>query len=70
MKALALAAAVVFGGAVAAQEPVYTKKDQVSYPTVLVDKKPAYTKAAMEKKIQGVIELSTVVDTDGTPTDV
>jgi len=70
MKALALAAAVVFGGVLAAQEPVYTKKDQVTSPVVVAEKKPAYTKAAMEKKIQGSLELSTIIDKEGNPTEI
>lgn len=70
MKSLALAAVVVFGGTFAAQEPVYTKNDQVSNPVVVVEKKPAYTKAAMEKKIQGAIELSAIIDKEGKPTEI
>lgn len=70
MKALAVAAVVVFGGTFAAQEPVYTAKDRISSPVVVSERKPAYTRAAMEKKIQGAVELSTIIDTEGKPTEV
>lgn len=70
MKAFAAAAVLAFGVALGAQEPVYTAKDDVTKPVVVSEKKPSYTKAAMEKKIQGAVSLSAVINKDGKPTDI
>ena len=74
MKSLALAAAVTvaLGGAVAAQtQTVYKAGDPgVRHPQVVVEKKPAYTAAAMRQRIQGSVVLEAVIDTDGKPTNI
>ncbi len=71
MKAFALAVLVTFGAAAAAQEPVYKPGDEgVKAPVVQFDKKPSYTAEAMRKKIEGSIELETIVNKEGKPTEV
>ena len=71
MKGLAFAAVVLFGAAVAAQEPVYKVGDKdLKSPEVIVEKKPSYTAEAMRKKIQGAVELGTIIDTEGRPTEI
>ena len=72
MKAIALAAVMMFGAAMAAQqEPVYKAGEQgVKNPEVVLEKKPSYTAAAMHKKIQGSVVLESIVDKEGRPTDI
>ena len=71
MKSLAVAAVVLAGATMAAQEPVYKAKDPgVSNPIVAAEKKPSYTSAAMRRKIQGVVHMTAVIDRDGKPTDI
>ncbi|HUF23236.1 MAG TPA: energy transducer TonB [Vicinamibacterales bacterium] len=74
MKALALAAAVTvtLGGAVAAQsQTIYKAGDPgVTNPVVRIEKKPAYTAAAMRQQIQGSVELEAVIDAEGKPTNI
>lgn len=68
MKSVALAAAVLLSASVSAQEPVYKVGDEgVGPPKLVFDVKPGYTAAAMRAKIQGSIEMQTVVDQDGKP---
>jgi len=57
--------ALVLTSPVAAQD-VYRISDQVTAPKPLVTPKPRYTKAAMLKRISGVVELEVDVLPDGT----
>jgi TonB family protein len=71
MKTLALAALVMFGASAGLQDPVYKAGDKgVKSPIVVSEKKPSYTPEAMRKKIQGSIELETVVTKEGKPTAI
>ena len=71
MKSLALAAVVLWAAAPAAQEPVYKVKDPgVSNPVIVSEAKPRYTAAAMRQKIQGSVEMSAIIGTDGKPTEI
>ena len=71
MKALALAAVVMFGAAAAAQEPVYKPGDKdLKNPEVVKEVRPSYTAAAMRAKIQGAVELGTIIDAEGKPTEI
>jgi TonB family protein len=45
---------------------VFTAKDHVVFPLMLVEGKPRYTSAAMAAKIQGGVFLTAVVQPDGT----
>lgn len=52
-------------------QPVYTGKDKgVTLPKVIKEVKPHYTKAAQDAKIQGVVEVDAVVQSDGSVGDV
>jgi protein TonB len=68
--ALVLATCLFAAGAAAAQEQIFTPGDAVSLPMVVREVKPAYTEAAREAGIQGLVVLSTVVKADGTVGDV
>lgn len=49
---------------------VFPKDPGVAMPKLLREVKPAYTRAAMERHIQGTVLLDAVVDSDGTVGDV
>lgn len=71
MKAVALAAVVMLGAAASAQEPVYKPGDQgVRAPQVTFEIKPQYTEEAMKARIQGNVELQTIVGVDGKPGEI
>lgn len=68
MKSVTLAVAVLLAASVSAQEPVHKVGDEgVQAPKVTFEVKPAYTAEAMRAKIQGKVEMQTVVGTDGSP---
>jgi len=52
------------------QGPVYKPGDGVSAPVVIKEVKPEYTPEAKKAKIQGVVVLECVVETDGAVGDV
>ena len=53
------------------QDRPFTSKDEgVTLPSVVSETKPVYTQAAKDAKIQGDVEMSVVVKTDGTVGDV
>jgi protein TonB len=53
------------------QDRPFTSKDEgVTLPSVVSETKPVYTQAAKDAKIQGDMEMSVVVKTDGTVGDV
>lgn len=54
----------------AKKEPVYKPGPGITAPTVVTEVKPAYTRAVMEAKIQGVVKLQCVVTSKGTVRDV
>lgn len=71
MESVAIAAVVLLAASVSAQEPVHKVGDEgVQAPKVTFDVRPAYTAEAMREKIQGKVELQTVVGTDGKPGEV
>ena len=45
---------------------VFSQKDHVVFPRLLVEEKPRYTAAAMAAKIQGRVLLTAIVQADGT----
>lgn len=72
MKSLALAAIVTVatGLGISAQQVAKPGDKGVTDPVVVAEKKPSYTAAAMRQKIQGSIELTAIIDKEGTPTDI
>ena len=78
MKALALFALVcclVLGPvAAAAQEgakgPVYKPGNGVSAPVLVKEVKPQYTAKAKDARVQGIVVLDCIVETDGTVGEV
>ena len=71
MKALTLAAVVVFSGAAAAQQAqVYKPGPGITSPEVVREAKPAYTAEAMRNRIQGEVQVEAIVGIDGKPTDI
>lgn len=67
LPAAALAVALV--APAAAQNEVYKPGNGVKSPVLVREVKPQYTKAAMDRKVQGVVEMQCVVLTDGTVDD-
>jgi TonB family protein len=62
---------VLAGGAVAAQDHVYKSgAEGIGTPQLIREVKPTYTKAAMDRKVEGVVEVDAVVLKDGTVGDV
>ena len=71
MKAFTAAVLLALGVTVAAQEPVYKPGDKgVKGPVLVSEKKPVYTQAAREKKIQGAVFLEAIIDTEGKATNI
>ena len=65
---LAAGLAVAVGAGAAAQGDVYKIRDErVIAPVVIKEVKPSYTEGAMRRKVQGTVELSTVVRQNGKP---
>ena len=52
-----------------AQAEVYKPGSGVTSPVLVREVKPKYTKAAMDRKVQGQVEMDCVVQTDGTVRD-
>jgi TonB family protein len=68
-------AALPFGwpigdGAAHAQEVVDGKAPGVTLPKVVTEVRPQYTPEALKARIQGRLEVTAVVHTDGTPRDI
>ena len=61
---------VLAGGGLAAQDQVYKTGDGVKSPVLTKQVKANYTKAAMDRKVQGSVEVDAVVLQDGTVGDV
>ena len=69
---LTMAAVVLVAGAAAAaqDQTVHKIGDGVKAPVLVHEVKPTYTDGAMSRKVQGLVEMSGVVKTDGTVTDI
>jgi TonB family protein len=69
---LIVAAVSVFlaGPALAQTGEVYKPGNGVTSPVLVREVKPTYTKAAMDRKVQGMVELTAVILADGTVGDV
>jgi TonB family protein len=52
-----------------AAQDVYKPGNGVKSPVLIKEVKPNYTKDAMDRKVQGVVEMECVVRTDGTVDD-
>lgn len=73
MRSILAAAAlsvVLAGGGVAAQDQVYEIGNGVKSPMLIREVKPNYTKAAMDRKVQGTVEMDAIVLKDGSVGDV
>jgi TonB family protein len=62
----AAALVILIAGGVLAQDQVYKIGNGVTSPVLTKEVKPNYTKSPMRRKVQGVVELTAVVLTDGT----
>lgn len=60
--------AIFSAGAV--QDAPVRPGDGVTLPRVITEVKPHYTPEAIRAKIQGTVEVDTVIQPDGTPTDI
>ena len=67
---VAALAVVLAGGGLAAQDQVYKIGQGVQSPRLIKEVKPNYTKAAMDRKVEGSVELDAVILKDGTVGDV
>ena len=61
---------MTLAGGLAAQDQVYKDGEGVKTPRLVREVKPNYTKAAMDRQVQGRVELDAVVLKDGTVGDV
>ena len=61
---------VLAGGGLAGQDQVYKIGNGVKSPVLTKEVKPNYTKAAMDRKVQGIVEVDAVVLKNGTVGDV
>jgi TonB family protein len=63
--------ALPLGSAVPQQEQVLDGKDPgITLPKVVSEVKPRYTAEAIRARIEGTVTMTTIVRTDGTPTDI
>lgn len=63
--------ALPLGMVTAHQEQTLDGKDPgVTLPKVVSEVKPRYTAEAIRARIEGTVTMSTIVRTDGTPTDI
>jgi protein TonB len=58
------------GGGLAAQDQVYKMGEGIKAPQLIKEVKPNYTKAAMERRVEGTVELDAVILKNGTVGDV
>ena len=72
MRRLLTLTALVVGlaGGLAAQDQVYQVGNGIKAPILSKEVKPNYTKAAMDRRVQGRVEVDAVVLKDGTVGDV
>ena len=66
----AVLSVVLAGGGLAAQEQIYEIGNGVKSPVLIREVKPNYTKSAMDRKVEGTVELNAVILKDGTVGDV
>jgi periplasmic protein TonB len=57
-------------GGLAAQDQVYKIGNGITSPTLIKEVKPNYTKTAMDRKVQGTVEMEAIVLKDGSVGDV
>jgi protein TonB len=68
---LTLTALVVgLAGGLAAQDQIYQIGNGVKAPILAKEVKPNYTKAAMDRRVQGTVEVDAIVLKDGSVGDV
>jgi periplasmic protein TonB len=71
---IGLCLAVLLAAGVRAQQSqeqtVHRPGKDVTAPRLIKEVKPRYTPDAMERKVSGLVGLSCVVETDGTPGDI
>jgi protein TonB len=58
------------GGGLAAQEQVYKIGEGIKAPQLVREVKPNYTKSAMDRRVEGSVELDAVILKDGSVGDV
>ena len=69
MLAVAAFSVVLAGTAQAQSGEVYKIGDGITSPALIKEVKPVYTKAAMDRKVQGSVALEAVILEDGTVGD-
>ena len=67
---IALLAAVTTAAGYAQSKPYKATEEGVKAPAILKEVKPKYTAGAMERKVQGSVEVDAVVLADGNVGDV
>jgi protein TonB len=68
---VAALAVVLAGGGLAAQDRFYKSgAEGVKTPQLIREVKPKYTKSAMDRKVEGTVEVDAVILKDGTVGDV
>lgn len=64
------ALAVALVGGVAAQDQIYKIGEGIKAPVLVKEVKPNYTKAAMDRRVEGTVEVNAVILKDGTVGEV
>jgi TonB family protein len=70
MLTVAAFSVLLAGPALAQTGEVYKPGNGVTSPVIVREVKPTYTKAAMDRKVQGTVEVTAVILADGTVGDV
>jgi TonB family protein len=52
------------------EQTVYKPGNGVTAPRLIKEVKPRYTAGAMDRKVSGLVVMTCVVETDGTPADI
>lgn len=70
MLAVALLSVAMAGSGLAQTGEIHKIGNGVTSPRLIKEVKPNYTKAAMDRKVEGVVEVEAVILRDGTVGDV
>lgn len=70
MLAVALLSVAMAGSGLAQTGEIHTIGNGVTSPRLIKEVKPNYTKAAMDRKVEGMVEVEAVILRDGTVGDV
>ena len=70
MLTVAALSVAVLAGTALAQDQVYKIGNGVTSPVLVKEVKPSYTKSAMDRRVEGTVEMGAVILKDGSVGDV